>query len=73
MSAITSRHPVVKELLAVFGLESNEVSSFNLNINPGEAVTISAQFYVQDEKLGKVPGIIKRFNLIAVEEEEEAE
>ena len=66
MTTVSSRHPVIKELLDAFGLPTDGVSAFNLNILPDEPVTISVQFYAHDKKLGKVPGIIKRFRLVEI-------
>jgi len=71
MTVVSSRHDVVKELMKAFGLNSSEVYAFNLNIEAGEVVRVSVQFYGTDKYLGRVPMLIKRFELIESEEDDQ--
>jgi len=66
MAIVSSRHQVIKELFDALELPSDDIYAFNLNIRPEEIVNISIQLYVQDKKLGRIPGIIKRFHLVEV-------
>lgn len=67
MAVISSRDDAVKEIMSAFGLDHKSIYAFNLNIEAGDVVRVSVQFYGEDKFLGRIPAIVKRYNLTEVE------